>query len=360
MILVQIVILLFWALAVPIGMGAGLAAFVDKQKKSIGFMWIAGYILFTALFQLVAVPLVLIQSRLPFETLGAFTFLVWVFGALSLTAAVCGGITWLLKSRKWTKLHALEQPMGRTEKICFIVFGVLLLIQLFMAVLLEFGDGDDAYYVVVAVIAESSDTMYQTLPYTGGTTGLDGRHALAPFPLLIAFFARVAGLHPTIVAHTIMPLIMIPLTYCVYGMIGSKLFKGKKKPLAIFMIFLVILILCGNYSPYTAETFLMIRSWQGKAVVANVIIPSAFLLLYMMGERLLENRKIEKSLWFLLFMLVVSACLCSTQGGVLLAVLLGCFGLCLLAVYKKGKLLLPVLICLLPAAAYLGLYLVLR
>lgn len=360
MILVQIVVLLFWTLAVPIGMGAGIAAFVDKQKKSIGFMWIAGYILFMALFQLIAVPIVLFQSSLPFETLGAFTFLVWVFGALSLAVAVCGSILWLFKSRKWARLHVVEQSMGRTEKICFIVFGVLLVIQLVMAVLLRFGDDDDAYYVVVAVLAESGETMYQTLPYTGGTTGLDGRHALAPFPLLIAFWARVTGIHPAIVAHTIMPFLMIPLTYCVYGKIGNMLFKGKKKPLAIFMIFLAILILCGNYSPYTAETFLMIRSWQGKAVVANIMIPSAFLLLYMMGERLLEKRRIEKSLWFLLLMLVVSACLCSTQGGVLLAVLLSCFGVCLFAVYKKGKLLLPVLVCLLPAAAYLGLYLVLR
>lgn len=360
MLLVQVITLLFWALFIPVCMGAGAAAFVDKQEKNIAFMWIAGYLLYMAVFQIISVPFILLQGRISFGERGAFSTLVWVFGGLSITLALSGIIIWWVKRKEKTKLHIVAKPKEKTEHILWCLVGVLLLLQLVMAVLLEFGDGDDAYYVAISTVTQSSDTMYLILPYTGRTTELDIRHSLAPFPVLVAFWARVSGLHAATVAHIAMPLLSIPLTYGIYGMIGSRLFKGKKISMAVFLIFTEILVMWGNYSAYTAETFLMIRSWQGKAVLANIIIPSAFLLLYMIGEQLAEKRKAERSLWFLLFMLVESASLCSTQGCVLLATLLGCFGFCLLFVYKKWKPFLMIILCLVPAAVYMGLYLWLR
>lgn len=60
--------------------------------------------------------------------------------------------------------------------------GVLLLVQLVLAVLMVYGDGDDAYYVAISAAAEESGRMYQKIPYTGMHTELDVRHGLAPFP----------------------------------------------------------------------------------------------------------------------------------------------------------------------------------
>ena len=79
------------------------------------------------------------------------------------------------------------------------LFAVLLLIQLAAAGMLAYEEGDDAFYVAVATGTESSDTLYDILPYTGATTGTDARHGLAPFPVWTAFLARLSGIHPATV-----------------------------------------------------------------------------------------------------------------------------------------------------------------
>lgn len=352
MLFLQILLLVFFAVAVPFLMGAGAASFVNTQRKNIWFMWTAGYLLFFAAFQLMAVPLILTKSR--------FTVLVWLFLVFCVAAALTGGFVWLYRNKKYPQLSAVRSKPQRAETVLWAVFCLILAVQLFLAAALAFADGDDAYYVAVSTVTEASDTMYLVLPYTGGSTGLDSRHGLAPFPLLIAFFARVSGIHPAAVAHTAMPLVLIPLTYCIYGLIGSRLFKGKRLQLPIFMIFVELLVMWGNYSLYTAETFLMTRTRQGKAALGNIIIPALFLLLYMVGERLSENRKIEKSLWALIAVLMTASCLCSTLGGFLIAVLLFVFGLCAVCSYRKWRLLLPLFLCVMPGAFYIGLYIVLQ
>ncbi len=352
MLLIQILLLLFFAVGVPVAMGAGASSFVDTHRKNIWFMWTAGCILLFAAFQVIAVPLILARC--------SFTLLVWIF-AVFCVAGFAGGIfLWYFRNKKYPVLSAVPSKMRKNEKILWIVFLLILAIQLFLAAFLAFADGDDAYFVAVSTITDASDTMYLVLPYTGGSTGLDVRHGLAPFPLLIAFLARISGVHSAAVAHTAFPLLFIPLTYCIYGLIGSRLFKGRKLQLPIFMIFVEILVMWGNYSLYTAETFLMTRTRQGKSALGNIIIPAIFLLLFMIGEKLSENRKIEKILWMLLFMVMTASCLCSTMGAFLIGVLLGVFGLCTILTYKKWKLILPLCICMIPGAVYIGIYLLLN
>lgn len=352
MLVLQIGILLLFTVAVPLGIGAGIAAFVDRQEKNAGFMWMAGYLVLFAAFQILSVPLIIKGAR--------FSTLVLWFAALCVLFSMAGVVVRLRRMRKAPALQAVKDRAGKREIILWTVFGALLLMQLFLAGCLSFADGDDAYFVTVSTIADGTDTMYLYLPYTGGTTSLDMRHALAPFPLYIAFLARITGLHAATVAHIAMPVVLIPLTYCIYGLIGSRLLKGNRRQLPVFMIFTALLILWGNYSLYTAETFLMTRTRQGKAALGNIMVPAFFLLAYLVGERLAENKKVEKSLWALLFCLTTFSCLCSTFGGFLTAVLFGAFGLCVLAVYRRWRLLLPLAVCLLPAAVYMGIYMGLK
>jgi len=357
MIVIQMFILLLFMVIIPVMLGAGVASFVEKQEKNIIFIWVIGVVMFLALLQALTVPVILVQKTNEYFSSEAFTKLTFLFAVIVALAGISSVIVWWYRCKNRSILKVVKKPAEKAEKILWTIFIAVLLLQLVMSGVLAFSDGDDAYYVAVATVTESSDTMYMVLPYTGQATGLDGRHALAPFPVLLAFLGRISGLHVATIAHVVMPIFIIPLTYGIYGLIGERLFKGKKLHLAVFLVFVEILVLWGNHSPYTAETFLMIRSWQGKAVLANVVIPATFLILYMIGERLADNRKVEKSLWLILFMLMESASLCSTQGCVLIATLLGCFGLCITFVYKAFKCIIPIVLCLIPAVVYMGMYL---
>lgn len=348
----QIVILILFMAVIPLALGAGVSAFVHKMERNLCFMWVAGYMVMFAAFQFISIPMI--------EKMCTLTALVWVFGTVCVIGAVCGGVIWWVKIGKKTTLRVVtRKERDKVALVLWALFGILLLIQLYMAAFGVCADGDDAYYVAAATVAEASNRMYRILPYTGGPTSLDYRHTLAPLPMYIAFLGRVTGLHTATVAHIAMQLFLIPLTYCVYGLLGDRLFKGKKRAVVTFMIFTAIAVMWGNTSVYTAETFLLTRTRQGKATLAALAIPMLVLLMYMLGERLAEKKKVENALWVLVCSAVTTACLCSSFGGFLTALFLGVTGICMIVTYKRWVLFVPFAICVIPAMVYSVMYVML-
>ena len=154
---------------------------VDKPCRNPVFLWISGQMLLWAGFQVICVSVILSEGRM------------WM-----VTVAYCGYILVLLAAatvryfRQSRTLRAVrEAKPEKAEIILWVLAGVLLLVQLVLAVLMVYGDGDDAYYVAISAAAEESGRMYQKIPYTGMHTELDVRHGLAPFPIWIAWLAQM-------------------------------------------------------------------------------------------------------------------------------------------------------------------------
>ena len=121
---------------------------------------------------------------------------------------------------------------------------------------------------------------------------LDARHALALFPIWEAYVGTMCGIHATIMAHSVAPLLLIPLTYLIYYEIGRELFCNKKRLLPMFMALMALWQMFGNVSIYTTETFFLTRTWQGKSFAGNFIIPAVFwIFLCLFREEERENRK---------------------------------------------------------------------
>ena len=198
------------------------------------------------------------------------------------------------------------------------------------------------------------------LPYTGGTTGLDARHGLAPFPIWIAYLARIIGLRTVTVAQGVVPVVLIALTYGIYYLIGSRLFRGSGTRLPLFMLFTQLLVLFGNYSIYSPENFMIARSRQGKAALGNIVVPALVYLFLLLMEEWEQKRKPRRIFWLALFSVIMTACLCSTMGAALACLLLGVTGGCALIAYRRWSGILPLLFCTLPGVVCLGLYLWLR
>lgn len=85
----------------------------------------------------------------------------------------------------------------------------LLVLQLVLAGVLAYEEGDDAFYVAISTITEDANTMYRKLPYTGGETLLDARHGLAPFPIWVAYLAWLSGIPSVTVAQVVLPMSLI-------------------------------------------------------------------------------------------------------------------------------------------------------
>jgi len=284
---------------------------VDKPCRNPVFLWISGQMLLWAGFQVICVPVILLEGRM------------WM-----VTVAYCGYILVLLAAatvryfRQSRTLRAVrEAKPEKAEIILWVLAGVLLLVQLVLAVLMVYGDGDDAYYVAISAAAEESGRMYQKIPYTGMHTELDVRHGLAPFPIWIAWLAQMTGITTVIVAKTLVPVALISMTYGVFYLLGSRvLFAGegayrKKWALPAFLLCTEVLVLFGDYSYYTVENFMIARSRQGKAALGSILIPMIFFLLLTLLRKIQEEQKITVGFWVLLGSVMTACCLASTMAG---------------------------------------------
>ena len=346
-------ILCIWLVGIPLLTGAIPAFFMDNQRRSLSFMWISGYMISWALFQLVTVPLVL------FQVSQGFAVAVRLFGGCSLLLAAVG-LFFLIRPfrKKRAKLYLIrgESHGSRLHRIYWGIFLALLAIQLVLAVGMTYQDGDDAYYVAVSTLTESSNTLYELMPYSMGATGLDLRHGLAPFPVWIAFLARISGIPAVSVAHVAVPLALIPTTYLIFYQIGRQLFEKKKERLPLFLCFTALLVIFGNYSLYTAENFMLARSRQGKAALGSIVIPMALLLFFLILERVQKGLKHQWMLWLLLAATVTASCLCTTLGTMLMCLLLGVTGLCSGWTYRSPALVVKTALCCIPALLFAALY----
>ena len=130
----------------------------------------------------------------------------------------------------------------------------------------------------------------------------------------------MTGIHATIVAHTLLPLIFIPLTYYVFVQIGRKLFSDGSVKLPIFLTLVSIMQIWGNISIYTNETFFLTRTWQGKSVLANLILLVELWLMLELCAREKSGKRQEETgsqlpYWLLLAVNHIAAAMMTSMGA---------------------------------------------
>ena len=358
--MIHIIGIIFWLLVIPFCIGLLPTNFIPEKKNNPGVILLAGYMLMWAVFEVITIPAVIwIENE-------NFKFVLNWFMILSVLLAVTGLFIWYMNRRKKEeriirfRLHDIASlKHGLESKIEWLIFFAIVGFQLYMAVTRVSFDGDDAYYVAHSVITQQSDTMYKFLPYTGWTTSLDVRHALAVFPMWIAFVAVKTDIHATIVSHVIMPLLLIPLSYYIYYEIAKVLFTSRRENIPVFMIIMGMFQMFGNVSIYTNETFFLTRTWQGKAVVCSIIIPMMFLLLLWIFDKESADSKKLPGLWFMLVSLNMATGICSSLAVFVLAMLLAAAALCYMVVERDLKIPLKMGLTCIPNAVYVLIYIIL-
>lgn len=192
-------------------------------------------------------------------------------------------------------------------KIGWGIFFLLVIFQMAYAVMYEYYDGDDAYYIATAVITCDFDSMYLRDAYTGYLYPLDIRHAFSPTPVYQAWLSRLSGIAPAVVAHTVLGPVWLMFMYCIYGQIGDRLLWNRKTYRPVFMILTAVWLMYGNISLYTSETFAMTRTWQGKGMMAGMVIPALFLCLIYLAQE-----TVSQGVWMLFICVCLSAVLATS------------------------------------------------
>ncbi len=357
----QLLILAVLLLVVPL-LAGDIFIDMDGSAGRLPLRWVSGQFCLWAGFQLICVPFVLVG--------GSFTHMTYLYLAYCLVSAVLGvardGVRWKKKKaagaiaampRTIAAMPRIGRRPGRMEAFLWFLFAAVLLFQLVQAVRMTYTDGDDAFYVAVSTTVVNDELMYRKLPYTGYTTELEARYGLAPFPVWIAYLAKLSGMEAVSVAHLVLPAVLIAFAYTVFYLLGRQLLPARGGRLPLYLLFTGLLVLFGNYSIYTAENFLIARSRQGKAALCSIVIPFLFYLLLLWLKRLDKQEKLSAVFYLLLLSVNLTGCLCSTLGGVIICMLTGITGLLGAVSCRRWGQLIPMALCCLPCVGYAVLYL---
>ena len=350
MIILKLLGLILLLLVVPSCIGLVLSNYI-KTKYTDASNLIFGYLSMLAVLELIGIPVVILSN------VGGYKIFMTVFGISLVLVSILG----VYLNRKNLNVSMLKSSIvNRTKsiknlslesKIYLSLIIICICFQLVMLFIYASMDADDFYYNAQALTSQQFGTMYRIDENTGRSIPLDIRHALALFPMWEAFISSITHVHVAILAHKILPLVIIPLSYYLLFKIGGVLFPEKIHSQLLFTLLMNVWRLFGFVSYYTTETFFLLRTWQGKSFAGNFILPAIlwiFLCLY--------ESKESKGLYILLALTIISSGSSSS-----LAVLLSCLETGLLAVLflikdRDFKTFIRQILCCIPGAIYILIY----
>lgn len=312
--ILKILALVLWLLVIPALVGLVPIHFMNNVQKTFSKAIILGYIASFALLEFIGIPIVL------FFTYYGYNIFMGMFVVIMLFVAGLGVFitrkdiiharnnndmkTFSLKCRLNDFITEFRDS-SLESKIYMGIIAALFVFQIVMALRMASYDVDDAYYNTYATTAQRYGTLYRTDPNTGKSTPLDLRHGLALFPIFQAFISTISDFHLLVVAHKVMPIVVIVLSYLLVYEIAKLLFPHSKEQSLIFLLLINVFRIFGNVSEYTTETFFFLRTWQGKALAGNFIIPAIiWFYLLMMNDR--ENIMGKRYWSFILITLLAS------------------------------------------------------
>ncbi|MBQ8166210.1 MAG: hypothetical protein IJZ96_04140 [Lachnospiraceae bacterium] len=318
----------------------------DDVFEKYGFSYAMGHVIMWAVFQLVAVPLILVKSRLIIVTI------LWI---VLLLVYLTFGVWYIKKHKSGGDDSSTEKQDKANESRFWLVMSIMLAAvvvgyQCYMYIFYMHIDDDDSRFVVNAVDAYEYGTMFLTNPATGNYEGIWVgelvKDVSSPWSIYLAMISKLLGIYPTILAHTVYPAFLLIAGYVSYYLIGKLLTKDRVKSFLMVAVVATVNMSFGE-SKYNQSYFSIVRIWQGKAVVAATLIP---LLTYLL-IRLYKNYK-ERSSYVLLVLTSMAMCLMSGMGIFFSGIMIGLFGGWFILINKGWKQIPYLMIACIPTIIY--------
>lgn len=313
---------------------------MKKEPFSVTLSILAGFFLYYSLFTFFCIP-VMYKVR-------PLSMLAVIWGAVVLAVLV---LSFILNRKVWKSLPGNLSLFFRQNKIFCLGVAVFVLIQTFVIVYSYQFTLDAAYYVANVTTSLTTDTMNIYDPYTGDWQNhFEMRYFFATYTMNDAVMCRIFPIHPLMQTKIVMSSIAVILTNILYYKIGTELFEDRKKSVFVMMLFAGIINF--NYiTIYTSSNFLITRTYEGKSLLGNVVLPG-ILYLYI---RLMKDHKAFHN-WFLLFLTCFGATVLSSSANMLVPATLTVTLLPLVVMKKDYRIIPKYVICMLPCLIMLAVY----
>lgn len=306
---VNAVLIFIWFLLIPFVLGLFAMQLFENNTNSrciIAISFPVGFAIMLASFHLFALPA--LYFKLPFHTLKnqwLTIILVLVVASIAINGKKTLGI---LRKLSLKEIKSIDN-VTRIILMCFVL---LVLFETWLLVFHMHTDTDDVRFISEALEAYEMDSMLMYHPitgeYLGQAMGEMTKELSSPYPFFIATISKMIMLPPAITAHVLFPMFLIPLFFAVMYLIGSCFFENMKD-IAIFLLLLSVLILFSFESVYALGYTLLTIIWQGRSILATIMLPLLWLFL-MRGM----NEKITIRLGLLIVVTSLACCNLSGMG----------------------------------------------
>ena len=337
----KVIVVLMFYMAAFLSFGSIFTRRSSDKPFSYTKSWLFGFFAYHVLFQIIAVPVMLLQRPLSSLT-GIWAVAV---AAVILLASIRFGKVWFQ-----TGLERVKGLLGKDWIQWIPILTTGLSVVLASCIYVSFWDA--TYYVGQVSFSVYTNTINQIDPLSGEWLQMfDFKHCLATYHVNDAVICQLFRIHPLIETKTIMVAVIAWLTNMLYYRIGCCLLQDRKEAVAVFMLLTLVLNVF-TYSSYTASSFFVYRTYEGKAITANISIPfvvALLLKLYSEGEM--------KEFWQQMLLIGWGSIAVASSAMFLVPATMAA-GVIPYAIWKKRPSVLPKLATvMLPAAVVMGCYL---
>lgn len=313
-----------------------------KRESSPMENLVLGFFTYFTLFQLFALPLILLKQRV--------TLLMVLWLAVVVLVLIFGFVV-LYKERSKEKIRERSRIKSR-QIICYLAMVVIVLFFCYFTAIQNYWGWDTAFYIGTVSTSVDTDTMYLINGESGVPENvLPLRYALSGFYMNSAVFCKITGITAVYFQKYVMGTLCVLLYFGILYLIGQALFEKCIVKTAGFVWAAGILNLF-FVSEYTTSQFLLFRAYEAKSYCANVVVPAIFWLLLLLHKDL-QN----KGNWRALFIVMLSSVPVSMSAIMIAPAMTGIVVLGESIINKSRKIFTYGMFCILPNAVYLVMYL---
>lgn len=310
MIALKMIMCVLVLLVAPTLVGFGFLTFTKMDTRGVSQSLLYGTILMWGLFSLICIPMIIFE--IPFHVLKWSYSAILVFLCLVVMLTCTNFVRTLIKSAR---------SFWRGRTVWTMVVLILMMLLILGQIVLQHPDADDSEFVAIASTTVHTDSILQY----DGMTGNEAmetvmKRLLAPFSILLAYYADVSGFHPAVFCHTVYPVFMIVILFAAYFAIGVHWCREDREKTDLFVLFVGVCMLAGGYSSFSLGARVLFRIWQGKSVLMALAMPAVFVQLSRMVEEKITLKK-----WLGMLALIFGCTLTSSMADILLPILIGCF-----------------------------------
>lgn len=323
--------------------GTLVCGFRTKEKASVPFTILIGFFAYYVLFQVVTLPMMF-----TLQPLSALTAVWCVCVLLVLLAAFIRAVK---KMHRMRKEKQKQETYPLSDRIWKAAQAMIVLLHTVLVSVIYYSYWDATYYVGTVSFSVYHNAINTYNPLTGRLLDtFDLKHCLATYHMHDAVVCQLFDVHPLIETKTVMVIVITILVNLAYYCLARRLFGKNEFATAVMMGFCLLVNLC-SFSLYTSSSFLLFRTYEGKAITGALVTTVLFYLFL----QIYENPQRKRG-WYYLTIVSWGAVAVSASAMILVPAAIGAFAVVMLLKKRKWRTILYAGISMLPCFLSLLVY----